>query len=495
MKADIVLLLEGTYPYVRGGVSSWVHQIISSMPERQFYLVFIGGDRKHYSEICYELPDNVIAIDRYFLIDPPSDNVRNKKLKKSDFNLWANIELFFHDPSEAIPADLMEKMFRQFGTRNGLDVNSFSNSKLSWNYLVRRYSQSCDDLSFTDYFWAYLSIYTPLFKIAEIVRKLPPANLYHSISTGYAGFVGAGASLLNDSPLLLSEHGIYTKERKIDLSNASWIADGRYVNSASLDDDIGFFKTLWVSFFEQLAKSAYQQSTVITSLYRGNQQRQLKDGAPPRRTRVIPNGVSLSLFKPALKKRPNTVPKVAALIGRVVSIKDIKNFIRAIHIASSSMPDIQGWVVGPDDEDPEYAQECIELVSMLGLENNLKFLGMQNVLDIFPQIGVVVLTSISEAQPLVLLESMAAGVPFVATDVGSCREIAEGSGEDDKALGASGSIVPIASPRKTSDAIFELLNDSDKWREYQQTGLKRVSDIYDEKDMYQRFNDLYDEIM
>lgn len=38
--ADIALLLEGTYPYVRGGVSSWVHQIISGMPERTFSIAF-----------------------------------------------------------------------------------------------------------------------------------------------------------------------------------------------------------------------------------------------------------------------------------------------------------------------------------------------------------------------------------------------------------------------------------------------------------------------
>ena len=30
--ADVGLLLEGTYPYVSGGVSSWVHQIINGFP-------------------------------------------------------------------------------------------------------------------------------------------------------------------------------------------------------------------------------------------------------------------------------------------------------------------------------------------------------------------------------------------------------------------------------------------------------------------------------
>ena len=48
--ADVTLLLEGTYPYVSGGVSSWVHQIIRGLPEIKFSLVFLGGDPKLYGE-------------------------------------------------------------------------------------------------------------------------------------------------------------------------------------------------------------------------------------------------------------------------------------------------------------------------------------------------------------------------------------------------------------------------------------------------------------
>jgi glycosyltransferase involved in cell wall biosynthesis len=44
-----------------------------------------------------------------------------------------------------------------------------------------------------------------------------------------------------------------------------------------------------------------------------------------------------------------------------------------------------------------------------------------------PKIGLVVLSSISEALPLVLLEGFAAGVPAVATDVGSCRQLIYGA--------------------------------------------------------------------
>ena len=60
--ADVTLLLEGTYPFVSGGVSSWVHQIITGIPERTFAVVFIGGSQSMYDRIRYELtPDGKVA--------------------------------------------------------------------------------------------------------------------------------------------------------------------------------------------------------------------------------------------------------------------------------------------------------------------------------------------------------------------------------------------------------------------------------------------------
>ena len=68
-KADICLLLEGTYPYVRGGVSSWVHQLIIGHPNFTFALIFVGASKEHYPVMHYELPNNVCHFERHFLSD------------------------------------------------------------------------------------------------------------------------------------------------------------------------------------------------------------------------------------------------------------------------------------------------------------------------------------------------------------------------------------------------------------------------------------------
>ena len=57
--ADVTLILEGTYPYVAGGVSSWVHLMLNSYPNRRFALMHIGPYPGAYTKKAFELPANV----------------------------------------------------------------------------------------------------------------------------------------------------------------------------------------------------------------------------------------------------------------------------------------------------------------------------------------------------------------------------------------------------------------------------------------------------
>jgi hypothetical protein len=68
-------------------------------------------------------------------------------------------------------------------------------------------------------------MHAPIFKIAQIASQLRPSRIYHSISTGYAGLLGAFLHYRHQRPFIITEHGIYTKERKIDLAQADWIKD------------------------------------------------------------------------------------------------------------------------------------------------------------------------------------------------------------------------------------------------------------------------------
>jgi glycosyltransferase involved in cell wall biosynthesis len=157
----------------------------------------------------------------------------------------------------------------------------------------------------------------------------------------------------------------------------------------------------------------------------------------------------------------------------------------------TARPDAEGWIVGPEDEDPAYAAECKDLVASLGLNDHVKFLGFRNIAEILPQLGLMVLTSISEALPLVVLEAFASGLPCLATDVGSCRELIEGRTEEDRALGSAGSVVFIADPEGAARTALELLNDAGRWHAAQKAGLERVRRYYNDRLMFDSYRDLY----
>lgn len=494
--ADVTLLLEGTYPYVSGGVSSWVHQIIRGLPEIKFALVFLGSDPKQYGAPKYKLPPNVLSLQTHYLMEG------GRRLKPSPrpghrerFQDSHMVHEALRNPKLPLPPELLHRFIASIGEEDGIPADDFLLSEATWDTICSEYQRRCTDTSFLDYFWTVRMMHAPVFKLAEIARRLPPSRIYHSVSTGYAGLLGVLLHYRSGRPFVITEHGIYTKERKIDLAQADWIKESIEEQQGGLRGGVGYVRQLWIRFFEGIGRLAYSASDPIISLYEGNRRRQISDGAAEERTQVIPNGIDLDRFAPLRSRRPEQIPLVLGLIGRVVPIKDIKTFIRAMRGVCNRLPEAEGWVIGPTDEDPGYAHECEDLVSSLSLKGRVKFLGFQKVEDILPKLGLLLLTSISEAQPLVLLEGFASGVPAVATNVGSCREIIEGASPDDKALGAAGALVSIANPDATAEAAVALLGDAERWHRAQQAGIARVEKYYTQRDMLENYRRTYRDAM
>ena len=131
----------------------------------------------------------------------------------------------------------------------------------------------------------------------------------------------------------------------------------------------------------------------------------------------------------------------------------------------------------------------------LGLENHVRFLGFQKVEELMPKIGLTILSSISEALPLVILEGYAAGVPTVSTDVGSCRQLIEGLDDEDRALGSSGAVVQIADPQALADAAIALLSDTAAWNQASAAAVARVERYYTDTMMFDRYRRVYEEAL
>ena len=490
---DVLLLLEGTFPFVSGGVSSWVNQIIRGFPELRFGAVFLGSRPQDYGEMRYALPDNLIHLEVAYLyedrLNPPVVRTQaNQEGMALMEDVHAQFELNVRAPD---CANLFASLMDEAGPDGKLRHESFLYSEESWNYIKESYKRRSTDPSFVDYFWTIRTIHTPFWRLREVALRCPSARVYHAISTGYAGILGVLLKHRYKRPFMLSEHGIYVKERKIDLYQAQWLKDNRSVFEKD-PSRVSYFRQLWIRFFEHLGYVTYQAADDIVALYEANRQRQLQDGAPAERTTNIPNGIDVARFAPLRTLRPEKIPQVLCLIGRVVPIKDIKTFIRAMRTVTNHLPDAQAWIAGPEDESPSYAQECRELAQQLGLSDKVKFLGFQNLTDLLPKVGVVVLSSISEALPLVILEGYAAGVPTLSTDVGSCRQLVYGLPGDDAAMGASGRVVRIADPQALAHAALELLGDAEAWHQASASAIKRVEKYYSQDIMFARYRSMYE---
>ncbi len=494
-KVDILLLLEGTFPFVSGGVSSWVNQIIRGFPELSFGAIFIGSRPEDYGQMRYALPDNLVHLDCIYLFDPESKP--SPKPARADRKVMQEVsrlhDMLHDDVGNRECPMLFARLMDEAHPKGRLDHASFLYSESAWEQIKSGYRRYSTDPSFVDYFWTVRNMHEPFWHLRTVAARAPEARIYHAISTGYAGALGVLLKHRRPAPFILSEHGIYVKERKIDLYQASWIKDNRNVFDRDAAQ-VSYYRQLWIRFFEHMGNITYQASDEIVALYEANRRRQLVDGAPEERTRNVPNGIDVARFAPLRANRapaPTPPPPILCLIGRVVPIKDIKTYIRAMRAIVSQLPEAEAWIAGPEDEDPGYAQECRDLALQLGLADKIKFLGFQKLTDLLDKVGLVVLSSISEALPLVILEGYAAGVPTLATDVGSCRQLVYGLPGADEALGPSGSVVRIADPQALADAAVDLLGNAEKWHAASRAAIARVEAYYAQEAMFGRYRYLY----
>jgi glycosyltransferase involved in cell wall biosynthesis len=494
--ADITLLLEGTYPFIRGGVSSWVHQIIQGLPQYTFAIIFLGSKKEDYDEQKYILPDNVVHLECHYLWDPVA--LAKPKACKGNAEytrVSEQIHDWFRNPQLNFNHDVLRDFLVSFGQEKGFSAEEFYYSEASWTQICSYYEKYNSQNSFIHYLWTIKAMHAPLFTIANVAHRFSlNTGTFHTISTGFGGVLGVLLHYIWKRPLILTEHGIYTKERKIDLQSI-FIKEHRDLFSDPLHMGMQYQELLWIKFFESIGRLIYQASDPIVSLYEANRKRQVDDGACPERTQVIPNGISTENFSSVRMQRTKEIPLVVGLLGRVVPIKDIKTFIRSMKIIVKHIPKAEGWLIGPEDEDKAYVEECKALVHELELDDKVKFLGFRKIHEVLPQLGILVLTSISEAFPLVILEAYASGLPVVATDVGACREIIEGNNEEDRALGSAGMVVSIADPDATARAVIAILTDENRWYQAQKSGIQRIERYYTQSRMLDSYSNIYNQAL
>ena len=269
------------------------------------------------------------------------------------------------------------------------------------------------------------------------------------------------------TPFLLTEHGIYFRERVLELirSNASVLE-----------------KVMFSNLYRAIAQAAYHLADRVAPVceYNINWERQL--GLDPSKVSVIYNGVDPTRFVP-LKVRLER-PTIA-WVGRIQPLKDVLTLIRAVRMLRQTVPDVLCRIYGPDT-DIGYTAECRRSVEIAGLGSSIRFEGpVKNSAEAFSSADVAVLSSMSEGFPYTVVEAMMCARPVVATDVGGVAEAL-----DDPSL-----LAEPQNARSLADALSVQLRRPRRDREALGRRLRRRAlEHFDEERFLLSYDHLYEDL-
>jgi glycosyltransferase involved in cell wall biosynthesis len=197
----------------------------------------------------------------------------------------------------------------------------------------------------------------------------------------------------------------------------------------------------------------------------------IEDGYNARKVAVIRNGV----HPPPLERRTHDGPvrrelnipagaPIVAVLSRLNDLKGISYFLDAVPLVLAQFPAARFLVIG----DGAKRAELEEYATRNGSSQRTIFTGFRmDVPELLKEISISVLPSLSEGLSNVLIESMASGVPVVATSVGGNPEIVED--------GLTGLLVPPRDVNALAGAITNLLRDANRAASMGATGRQRIT--------------------
>jgi len=210
-------------------------------------------------------------------------------------------------------------------------------------------------------------------------------------------------------------------------------------------------------------------------------QRLITRGLPERLITIIGNGLDPSFFgslTPALPRNPALL-RVGMVARMNAQSKGHREFLEAAAIVHSNIPGTEFILVG----DGPLRHEMEQQAHRLGIGQCTQFLGEQrHVPAVLASLDVTVMPSRSESLSNAILESMAAGVPVIASRVGGNPELISD---------ARGILVDDVSPEGLAAAIERLLRSPEMRNEFARNGRRFVESNFNSAATKKKFEDLY----
>jgi glycosyltransferase involved in cell wall biosynthesis len=225
---------------------------------------------------------------------------------------------------------------------------------------------------------------------------------------------------------------------------------------------------LFVGIERQLARST-DRIVAISPAIRDELLRDHRIGRPEQ-YRVVPLGFDLSALtaiddgaRAAARLSLGIDPRahVVSTVGRLTAIKQHQLFLEAARLIANQNAAAIFLIAG----DGELRGALEQAARDFGIADRVRFLGWRRDLaTIYGASDVFLLTSRNEGTPVALIESLAAGVPGVSTDVGGVRDVLQHD---------TGVVVPFGDAAALASAVAQFLADANRRRETGERG--RVS--------------------
>ncbi|WP_061962089.1 GT4 family glycosyltransferase PelF [Demequina flava] len=459
----IALLAEGSYPFVTGGVSTWCDQLIHGLNEHEFEVVAVTGSARE--RLALSLPPNVSSLTVVPLWDH-APGPRRKSSTPSDVSFLARYSQLLETAlNPAAPQEDFTTALRSvFTYAQHYDLTAALNSDAAIEALpvIWRQFDPEQPMSMFDAVQATELIEHFLRPLSARVIK---ADLCHSVSNGLPALLALAAKWTHGTPLVMSEHGVYLRERYLALREIEY----RWP-----------VKSVILAMFRRLCATGYAAADAIAPVNTYNQRWETRHGASPDVIATAFNGIQATDYPPAGPEP--TIPTIG-WVGRIDPLKNLETLIEAFALIRHQVPNAVLRLFGPTPAGNEGYEERLRVMcGQHGITDAVSFEGpIRPVNRAYSESTVVALSSISEGLPYTVMEAMMCGRATVSTDVGGIPEL----------VGHAGRLVPPHAPQKFAQECIDLLEDHNARQRLAAHARERALDMFQLSQMLGTFRELY----
>lgn len=479
----VLLTTEGTYPFHQGGVSTWCDALVHQLPNIDFIILAIAMNP--YVAVAFDLPANVkqvVAVPLWGMQDPSE---HRNELAYSEIFLQKqrtgtaeiqelflpHLQHFLYNIVEEGNGDLGDSLANMYRYFRSYDYQTTFKSQDVWE-LYKAWLLSTARQGY----WNEPSIFESVQGLGWIYHFLtvlntaiPATDMVHSSAAAFCGIAGIVSKVEYGTPYLLTEHGVYLREQYLGIGRSNMTP---------------FSKRFLIALVKAISRENlyYADQLVPVCAFNGRWERVL--GADRDKIRVIYNGVNSRTFYPATAPSvppSDSKPLEILAVARIDPNKDLETLLRAIQIVKSQGVAFHLRILGSVSVE-SYNERMVALTRDLGLSQIVDFAGHNSdISGAYRAADIAVQSSVTEAFPYSVIESMMSGVPMVATDVGGTRE----------ALGDAGILVPSRNPEELALAILMLARNRDLRKRLGVQARARALQYFEISQAMKAFFDLY----